>query len=269
MNAPARIRNWAEFQHYKHRSPPWIKLHRKLLDDKGFLRLPAPAGRLLMLLWLLASEAKELDGTVDIDADELEFRLRLPRKEIVDGLTPLLQQGWLEPLGGDLLSGLASTALAAGRHSADTETETEQRQKGLRLVRSAHRFEDFWKLYPAKVAKVKAVAVWKRKGLDAHADAIVADVTRRLQPATRDKRWAEGYIPHPTTYLNGERWNDEPGTVVVEPRTNGGSPKVEDTPAQRFLGLKSFLTQQVELKLVTKEEARQQCVDFKAKYGLP
>ena len=32
--------NWGELQHYKDRSPPWIKLHKKLLDnfewDRGF-----------------------------------------------------------------------------------------------------------------------------------------------------------------------------------------------------------------------------------------
>ena len=28
-----RIKNWAQFQHFKDRSPPWIKLHREFLDD--------------------------------------------------------------------------------------------------------------------------------------------------------------------------------------------------------------------------------------------
>jgi hypothetical protein len=27
-----RVKNWSEFQHYKDRNPPWIKLHRTLLD---------------------------------------------------------------------------------------------------------------------------------------------------------------------------------------------------------------------------------------------
>jgi hypothetical protein len=36
--------------------------------------------------------------------------------------------------------------------------------------------------------------------------AILADVPKRL---AEDRSWKAGYVPHPTTYLNGERWNDE------------------------------------------------------------
>jgi hypothetical protein len=36
------IKNWSEFQHYKDRNPPWIKLHRALLDDYAFAALPDP-----------------------------------------------------------------------------------------------------------------------------------------------------------------------------------------------------------------------------------
>jgi hypothetical protein len=35
-----RVKNWAEFQHYRHRRPPWIKLHHGLLDDFAWHRLP-------------------------------------------------------------------------------------------------------------------------------------------------------------------------------------------------------------------------------------
>ena len=35
-----RIKNWAEFQHYRTRRPPWIKLHRGLLDDYAWHCLP-------------------------------------------------------------------------------------------------------------------------------------------------------------------------------------------------------------------------------------
>jgi len=48
--------------------------------------------------------------------------------------------------------------------------------------------------------------VWRRKRLDARADALIADVQRRIEG---DRRWLDGYVPDPTTYLNQERWNDE------------------------------------------------------------
>lgn len=274
----ARIKNWAEYQHYKHRSPPWLKLHRRLLDDHDYMTLSVNAQALLPLLGLVASESVDFDGTLDISIPVLAFRIRgtWEAKAINDGVRELINRGFLILLDGDLFSsglGNASSVPAARGHDAATETEAEQRQsqKGLRPVRSAHRFEDFWKPYPIKVAKVKALAAWKRKHLDAQADAIVADVTRRITPATLDKKWQEGIIPHPTTYLNQERWLDEASTpLAAGARTAAGnSPKVDDTPLVRFEGLKSFLQSQVDYGLITKAAARQQCVEFKVKYGLP
>ena len=52
-------KNWAEFQHYKDRSPPWIKLHKELLDDRQYQSLPLASRALAPMLWLLASETKD------------------------------------------------------------------------------------------------------------------------------------------------------------------------------------------------------------------
>ncbi|KPK09570.1 MAG: hypothetical protein AMS20_00165 [Gemmatimonas sp. SG8_28] len=69
------IANWSRFQHYKHRSPPWIKLHRSLLDNREWVDLPPDAAKLLVGLWLLAAEG---DGEIDLASDALAWRLRLP-----------------------------------------------------------------------------------------------------------------------------------------------------------------------------------------------
>jgi hypothetical protein len=49
-------KNWKSFQHYKDRAPPWIKLHKTLLDDFKFSRLPLASRALAPCIWLLASE---------------------------------------------------------------------------------------------------------------------------------------------------------------------------------------------------------------------
>jgi hypothetical protein len=67
-------------------------------------------------------------------------------------------------------------------------------------------FDRFWKVYPKKVKRKTAEEIWRRKRLDPRVDSLLADVGRRL---TEDRRWLEGYVPDPTTYLNQERWNDE------------------------------------------------------------
>ena len=84
--------------------------------------------------------------------------------------------------------------------SPDTNNQTPKKDIG----QSA--FDRFWEEYPQKVKKKQAQEIWKRKKLDIKADLIISDVEKRL---ALDARWKGGFIPDPTTYLNGERWNDE------------------------------------------------------------
>jgi hypothetical protein len=113
------VKNWRVFQHYKDRSPPWIKLQKSLLDDYDFQCLPLASKALAPMLWLLASESE--DGSVDSDVTKLAFRLRWTEKDIKAGLTPLIQKGFLTP---------ASKALADCEQVALSETETETEKKG-------------------------------------------------------------------------------------------------------------------------------------------
>lgn len=68
------IRNWRKFQHYKNRRPPWVKIHRMLLDNHQWSDLPDSAARLLVECWLVASESD--DGTIDTDLTDFAWRLR-------------------------------------------------------------------------------------------------------------------------------------------------------------------------------------------------
>lgn len=120
-------KNWTEFQHYKDRNPPWIRLHRRLLDDRDFQRLPIASKALAPMLWLLASEAK--DGVFEGSVEELAFRLRCREKDVEDGLKPLIDKGFFVPVH-DASSVLADSEQVAPESCSETETETEQRQKG-------------------------------------------------------------------------------------------------------------------------------------------
>lgn len=92
---PAKVKNWPKFQHYRHRAPTWIKLHRALLDDFKFVRLPTVAKAVLPLVWLLAAEG-ENDGNFDADPEYLAFRFRMPEHEVAEALAPLVNQGFIE-----------------------------------------------------------------------------------------------------------------------------------------------------------------------------
>lgn len=112
-----RVKNWAEFQHYKDRNPTWIKLHKSLLDDYEFQCLPVASRALAPMLWLLASEEKT--GEIDGDLRKIAFRLRMTEKEVQEAINPLVTGGFLQ------CSDFDSTPLAEPERESSPETETE------------------------------------------------------------------------------------------------------------------------------------------------
>lgn len=85
-----QIKNWDDFQHFKNRDPIWIKLYRRLLDDKEWHRLDGDSAKCLVMLWLLASEG----GGYLPDISTISFRLRIP-EEAVSGLISKLSH-WID-----------------------------------------------------------------------------------------------------------------------------------------------------------------------------
>lgn len=115
-----RIKNWSKFQHYKDRAPPWIKLQRELLDDFEFSCLPIASKALAPLLWLLASETK--DGDVTVDPEWLAFRLRWSIEDARAGITPLIEKGFVI-VASDVLAECLQVAIPEGEGETEGETE--------------------------------------------------------------------------------------------------------------------------------------------------
>ncbi len=105
------VKNWFEFQHYKDRNPPWIKLHRALLDDYEFSCLQDASKVHLVLIWLLASQS---DGRIPNDPKFLQHKLSL--KSPPD-LQALITTGFL------IVEQYASNLLAASASDLRLETE--------------------------------------------------------------------------------------------------------------------------------------------------
>jgi len=96
----------------------------------------------------------------------------------------------------------------------DTLSRVRQPKKANDQEAFAAWFAEFWELYPRKVAKSPAEKA-ARKAVKKHGAEVVLAGLRRQLPALRAKD--PQYIPHPSTWLNEERWNDEP-----EPAGNPG-----------------------------------------------
>ncbi len=82
-------------------------------------------------------------------------------------------------------------------------------------------FQEFWKIYPHKIAKAAA----RKKFLKLHKSKL-PDILQAVEKQKKTEQWQreEGrFIPYPATWLNQERWNDEvkEGTPKLKPYYDG------------------------------------------------
>jgi hypothetical protein len=210
-------KNWQTFQHYKNRAPAWIKLHRGLLDDYAFSRLPLASRALAPLLWLLASEYEA--GKITASHAEMAFRLRTAEKDFTAALKPLSDQGFFID---------DSTPLARCKRDASPEEEREiqeqkEEEREIRAVAKATRpsddlFDEFWKAYPKRDgANPKAPARKKflaavKSGVDPRE--IIASAKRSAEEARSKGQIGTPYVAQAMTWLGQQRWSDyEPLTA--------------------------------------------------------
>lgn len=117
------VKDFEHFQHYKGRTPPWIKFYNALLDDYRFLQLPDAARSQLMLIWLVASRHKNRipnDEKYIAQAIHCTSKLQLGR---------LLDSGWLYQTNDAPVAERkqdASRPLAERSTSATLEEEEEE-----------------------------------------------------------------------------------------------------------------------------------------------
>lgn len=205
-------KNWKTFQHYSDRKPAWIKLHRALLDDYTFSCLPLASQALAPRLWLLASEYD--DGKITAGLDEIAFRVHCTVEALVDALEPLIKSEFFIDDSG-LLAPRKQSAMPERERETQVQTEEEKDSRSLRSRDSdvsrvnlatdwpSDYREQFWRQYPRKVGKrsvFKKLDVLRREGLAF--SVLMAGVAKI--PIGEPK-----FIPHPITWLNQGRWDDE------------------------------------------------------------
>ena len=74
-------------------------------------------------------------------------------------------------------------------------------------------FEKFWKAYPRKVGKLQATKTWNKIKPDQN---LFDDIIRGVEAYKKTKQWIDEmkttdkrHIPHPSTFLNDQRYYDE------------------------------------------------------------
>ena len=86
-----------------------------------------------------------------------------------------------------------------GKRSKDEQPKDELEQS----------FDQFWAAYPNRKAKAKAKAAWGKIKPD---ETLLGIILVALEFQKKSPDWVKDggqFVPHPTTWLNGKRWEDE------------------------------------------------------------
>ena len=70
-------------------------------------------------------------------------------------------------------------------------------------------FSRFWAAYPLKKNKERARRAWRRLNPDLELCRLMSDGLNRDKQSSEWRKDGGAYIPHPSTWLNGRRWEDE------------------------------------------------------------
>lgn len=104
---------------------------------------------------------------------------------------------------------------------------TKKQGQGAEKLKAMERFERFWSTYPRKVGKDAArKAFEKRKPDDELLGLMVAAIRRQKQSPAWTKDGGQ-FIPHPSTWLNEGRWQDEEPEA---PGRQGNGDWTDDAP---------------------------------------
>lgn len=87
-------------------------------------------------------------------------------------------------------------------------------------------FEDFWKLYPRKIDKGKALSAWKKLcNKPSKQKPTWIELKKAILQQAKTDRWRESkFIPHPTTWINQSRWLDDPKEMKTFNNSNETCP---------------------------------------------
>lgn len=79
-------------------------------------------------------------------------------------------------------------------------------------------FDEFWQAYPRKIAKGNARKAWPRAVKAAGSPEVLRQAADAFAVHVKAEGTAPQYVPHAASWLNAERWADEPG---APPRQRG------------------------------------------------
>ena len=101
----------------------------------------------------------------------------------------------------------------SGTHSVDKRrlklSKDKLSKENIDTSISDNAFVAFWEKYPYKVGKKAAWKAWQKVNYTPELGAIIMAALERWKSSPQWVKDDGRYIPHPATWVNGERWEDE------------------------------------------------------------
>lgn len=231
------------------------KITRRL-QDKGWLRIESPKdrGRSHGLRYAVAEGVAAVDRPQEKKVnDGLLF-------EGQKGITPVYPSD-TEKVNGRLPKGSTKTCSHIRRtlykntnntvrandlpmtHGQDLfGTPSHTGSAGGTPTANGEYFECFWTEYPNKVKRKKCQEIWQRLKLTPAQAEQAIEAVRHYKQTDQWQKDGGQFIPHPSTFLNQRRWEDE---IPTKPEPNRGDPDWDPTDEE---GLAMFRECGVEMK---------------------
>jgi len=104
------------------------------------------------------------------------------------------------------------TPATSHRQTNDNKQEGKELKNEKKKETYSVEFLSFWTAYPRKIGKLNAWKSWIKLKPPLKE---TLDVVERYKQSEGWKKEEGRYIPHPATFLNGGRWEDEPGEAEL------------------------------------------------------
>lgn len=208
----------------------WIKLYRSLLDDPVWTTATGDQKAVLIVILLTASHERNQwfwqgrkfevqPGQFVSSLGSLAAKAGVSIKSVRSAIARFEKLGFLaneSAKTGRLISILNWSSYQVSEDSPGKEVGKGRAKTGQVSRRVEGKKEDplvgwdeFWLAFPRKVGKTDAIRAWKR--LNPTSD-LQKNILASLEQHKSTDQWKKDggkYVPHPATWLNGRRWEDE------------------------------------------------------------
>jgi len=129
------VKNFSSYQHYSKRNPPWVKLHKGIWTDAGFLELKTDTKLLLLSLFCAASDYE------NVLKNDVKWLKTIIKIRPFPDITPLFEKGFLIPL----LAGSYQDAINSRKTFASKMLVLRVKREELRVKREELKEKETYK----------------------------------------------------------------------------------------------------------------------------